>query len=63
MENFWIKKANKRQGIKGEHSYLEAIEDVKSLITSRLRKINKDNPDVANALEYITKDLNNYAKK
>lgn len=43
LSDKWIKKALKHKGIKGEHAYLEAIEDVKKEFEREIEKIQKSN--------------------
>lgn len=38
----WINKALKRIGIKGEHAYLEAIEDVKKEFDKEIAELEKN---------------------
>lgn len=42
LSDKWIKKAKQRTGIKGEHAYLEALQDVISEIDKHIEKLDKD---------------------
>lgn len=51
MNSYWEKKALKRKGIKGEHAYLEAVQDFKKLLDKEIRKLEVDHNDLAVSLD------------
>lgn len=65
MNNYWNKKALKRKGIKGEHAYLEAIEDVKKEFDKEIKRLEKEKEKffITTPYTYYIKSINDFKLK
>lgn len=41
MNSYWKRKALKHKGIKGEHAYLEAVEDFEKILKKTIKNLGK----------------------